>query len=52
MLAAERQDLPLDHGALDVVILEDRVLPQRLHRVEVLSVTQLGQQDLAETEAN
>ena len=57
VLAAERQDLPLDHGALDVVVLQHDVLLQRLdgvvrrlRRSQTLSHArpQLGQYDLAE----
>ena len=57
VLAAERQDLPLDHGALDVVVLKHDVLLQRLdgvigrlRRSQGLphARPQLGQDDLAE----
>ena len=60
MLAAERQDLPLDHGALDVVVLQHDVLLQRLDGVVRRRLIrgspqalpharpQLGQDDLAE----
>ena len=57
VLAAERQDLSLDHGALDVVVLQHDVLLQRLdgvvrrlRRSQTLSHArpQLGQYDLAE----
>ena len=57
MLAAERQDLPLDHGALDVVVFQHDVLLERLDGVvrrlrgsQTLphARPQLGQDDLAE----
>ena len=34
VLASEREHLPLDHGALDVVVLQDHVLLQALDGVE------------------
>ena len=57
VLAAERQHLPLDHGALDVVVLQHDVLLQRLDGVvrrlrgpQTLphARPQLGQDDLPE----
>ena len=60
VLAAERQDLPLDHGALDVVVLQHDVLLERLDGVVRRRLIrgspqalpharpQLGQDDLAE----
>ena len=44
VFAAQGQDLPLDEGALDVVVLKHLVLLQALDRVErVVRVAQLGQ---------
>ena len=48
--AAEREDLPLDHRALDVVVLEHDVLPEGLDGVVGLGGPVLGQEDLAEAE--
>ena len=47
MFAAQGQDLPLDEGALDVVVLKHLVLLQALDRVErVVRVAQLGKNHL------
>ena len=43
MLDPEGEGLPLDHGALDVIVLQHGVLPQGLHRVVVLGVAQLSE---------
>ena len=50
MLDSEGEGLPLDHGALDVIVLQHGVLPQGLHRVVVLSVAQFSEQHFAKTE--
>ena len=65
MFAPEGQDLPLNHGAFDVVVLQDNVLFQTLDGVVAVTaaaaaaaaaavrigslLTQLGQDHLAET---
>ena len=47
MFAAQRQHLPLDEGAFDVVVLQDLVLLQTLDGIEgVVRVPQLGKYDL------
>jgi hypothetical protein len=47
MFAAEGEDLPLDEGALDVVVLKDLILLQALDRVKrMIAVSQLGQNHL------
>ena len=50
MLDPEGERLPLDHGALDVIVLQHGVLPQGLYRVVVLGVAQLSKQHFAKTE--
>ena len=50
MLNPQGERLPLDHGALDVIVLQHGVLPQGLDRVVVLCVTQLSEQHFAKTE--
>ncbi len=47
MLAAEGEDLPLDHGALDVVVLKHDVLLQALDGVVAAGGAELGQEHLA-----
>jgi hypothetical protein len=47
VLAAEGEDLPLDEGALDVVVLKNLVLLQALDCVKrVIAVSQFGQNHL------
>jgi hypothetical protein len=47
VFAAEGEHLPLDEGALDVVVLKDLILLQALDRVKrVIAVSQFGQNDL------
>ena len=47
VLAAEGEDLPLDEGALDVVVLKDLILLQALDRVKrMIAVSQFGQNHL------
>jgi hypothetical protein len=47
VFAAEGENLPLDEGALDVVVLKDLILLQALDRVKrVIAVSQFGQNHL------
>ena len=43
MLDPERQHFPLNHGALDIIVLQHGVLAQSLYRVVVLTVPQFHQ---------
>lgn len=46
MVGAQRQHLPLDQRALDVIVLQHHVLFQTLDRIVVLGVPELCQQNL------
>jgi hypothetical protein len=44
---AHEENLPFDHGALDVIVLQDNVLLQALYREIRVRVLQLREKDLA-----
>ena len=47
VFAAEGQDLPLDEGALDVIVLQHLVLLQALDRVErVVGISEFSENNL------
>lgn len=45
-LFAQRQDTLFDHGALDVVVLNDHILFEYLNGIQLLAAFALSQQNL------